>query len=117
MRLLELRLLAYGPFTEVELDLDCGAPALHVLHGRNEAGKSTTLRALTGLLFGIEERTRDDKAPPWTTTRTLVSLAAWCQQFSARLKPKLRTNAAALARATGGRTRARTSSGRSGSRF
>ncbi|MEZ5578220.1 MAG: AAA family ATPase [Candidatus Competibacteraceae bacterium] len=32
----------------------------HVIYGPNEAGKSTTLRALIGLLFGIEERTADD---------------------------------------------------------
>ena len=38
----------------------------HVLFGRNEAGKSTALRALRGLLYGIERTTRDahlHKAP------------------------------------------------------
>src|SRR5690606_630167 len=32
---------------------------LHVIYGRNEAGKSTALRAVSGLLFGIGERTPD----------------------------------------------------------
>jgi len=57
VKLLELRLLAYGPFTNVELDL---LPAgVHVLYGRNEAGKSTALRAITGLLYGIPKNTPD----------------------------------------------------------
>jgi len=57
MRIAQLSLLAYGPFRD--LDLDLSAPGLHVVFGRNEAGKSTTLRAITGLLYGIDARTRD----------------------------------------------------------
>ena len=33
---------------------------LHVLYGRNEAGKSTALSAITDLLFGFENRTAFD---------------------------------------------------------
>jgi uncharacterized protein YhaN len=57
MRLTHLQLLAYGPFRGLELDLS--APGIHVVFGRNEAGKSTTLRAITGLLYGIDTRTLD----------------------------------------------------------
>ena len=57
MRLLSLDLLAYGPFRG--LSLDFSAPGIHVVLGRNEAGKSTTLRAITGLLFGIDAKTSD----------------------------------------------------------
>ncbi len=57
MRIASLELLAYGPFRNLTLDLE---PAgLHVVFGRNEAGKSTTLRAITGLLYGIERSTPD----------------------------------------------------------
>ena len=59
MKIFELNLKRYGPFTDVLLDLSAGAQGLHVVFGRNEAGKSTTLRALTCLLFGIEHNTRD----------------------------------------------------------
>lgn len=59
MKILELDLKRYGPFTDVMLDLSEGEHGLHVVFGRNEAGKSTTLRALTSLLFGIEHATRD----------------------------------------------------------
>ncbi len=58
MRFRSLRLLAFGHFTDVEIDLG-EEPALHVLYGPNEAGKSTALRAITGLLYGIPPTTAD----------------------------------------------------------
>lgn len=57
MRVDALRLLAFGPFTDVGLDLE--QPGLHIVFGQNGAGKSTALRALHGLLFGIPARTPD----------------------------------------------------------
>lgn len=57
MRIAQLDLLAYGPFRGLSLDLS--APGVHLVFGRNEAGKSTTLRAIAGLLYGIDARTRD----------------------------------------------------------
>jgi uncharacterized protein YhaN len=57
MRLSKLELLAYGPFRGLALDFS--APGIHVVLGRNEAGKSTTLRAITGLLYGIDTKTPD----------------------------------------------------------
>ncbi|MCL2725389.1 MAG: AAA family ATPase [Polyangiaceae bacterium] len=57
MKIATLDLLAYGHFHD--LSLDFRAPGLHVVFGPNEAGKSTTLRAITGLLYGIDVRTRD----------------------------------------------------------
>ena len=59
MKIEHLYLKAFGAFSERRLDFT-GGPAFHVIYGPNEAGKSTTLRALIGLLFGIEERTADD---------------------------------------------------------
>jgi uncharacterized protein YhaN len=58
MKLLALELLAFGSFTDARLDLSGGG--FHVIHGANEAGKSTAMRALTDLLFGIPNRTSDD---------------------------------------------------------
>jgi uncharacterized protein YhaN len=59
MRFLSLSLLAYGPFTNLVLDFASPSPGLHVLYGTNEAGKSTTLRAIMGLLYGIPKNTPD----------------------------------------------------------
>jgi uncharacterized protein YhaN len=59
MKILELDLRAFGPFTDRRLDLSGGCEGLHLVFGPNEAGKSSALRALRALLFGIHERTRD----------------------------------------------------------
>lgn len=59
MRLRRLDLIAFGPFAGEALDFGAGEAAMHVVHGPNEAGKSTTLRALTGLLYGIPSNTPD----------------------------------------------------------
>ncbi len=59
MRLSRLSLQAFGPFTNV--DLDFSHPArLHLVYGRNEAGKSSALRAISDLRFGIPERSPDN---------------------------------------------------------
>ena len=60
MKIAELKLLAFGPFTDQTLDLSAGEEGLHVIHGPNEAGKSSTLRAIRDLLFGIPARTEDN---------------------------------------------------------
>ena len=61
MRILEIRLMAFGPFTDVVLDLSRGSEyGLHIIYGPNEAGKSASLRALTALFFGVPVRTADN---------------------------------------------------------
>lgn len=65
MRFERLHLRAFGPFTDEVLDLSGGAPGgLHIVYGPNEAGKSTSLRAVTGFLFGIPHRTGDAHLHP-----------------------------------------------------
>lgn len=59
MRIRRLSLLAFGPFSGAILDFGEHRGGLDVVYGPNEAGKSTTLRSISGLLFGIPERTRD----------------------------------------------------------
>ena len=60
MRIDRLDLIAYGPFTDKSLNLSDGASGLHLIYGDNEAGKSTSLRALIVWLFGIPTRTNDN---------------------------------------------------------
>ena len=57
MRIDVLRLEEWGSFHDVDVEL---GPGLVVLHGPNEAGKSTLQRALTSLLFGIPARSVQD---------------------------------------------------------
>jgi chromosome segregation protein len=59
MRLLRLELDRYGPFTGRALGFRPTA-RLHVVHGPNEAGKSSALAAITDLFFGIERSTDYD---------------------------------------------------------
>lgn len=58
MRIDELNLAAFGPFTDRVLAF--GETGLHIVYGPNEAGKSSALRGLKALLYGIEERTLDN---------------------------------------------------------
>ncbi len=60
MRFSRLELRAYGPFTNRTIDLTGGDDGLHVIYGPNEAGKSSALRAIRGLLYGIDGQTPDN---------------------------------------------------------
>ncbi|QDU95358.1 YhaN family protein [Lignipirellula cremea] len=60
MKIQRLDLTAYGHFDDLSLDLSAGSQGLHVVFGPNEAGKSTSLRALTCFLYGFESKISDD---------------------------------------------------------
>ncbi len=76
MRIVALELAPYGHLANVRLEFRApeGGPGLHVLAGRNGAGKSTSLRALDGALFGIQRRTRDTHTHPGPALKVAVSL-------------------------------------------
>src|SRR5579863_10068801 len=59
MRLCELDLLRYGHLSDVALSFPDDV-RLHVVHGANEAGKSTALAAIADALFGFGHRTDFD---------------------------------------------------------
>ncbi len=65
MRILRFDLTAYGPFTNRSLDFSGPVPGLHLIHGPNEAGKSSALRGLRAWLYGFPERTADDFLHPY----------------------------------------------------
>ena len=63
MKLQKLYLSAFGPFTDKLLDFSA-SPAhpstnIHLVFGPNEAGKSSALRAMADLRFGIPARSTD----------------------------------------------------------
>jgi exonuclease SbcC len=60
MRIRRLYLKAFGPFTDKILNLASAEPGLVVVHGINEAGKSCALRAISDLLFGIPQQSKDN---------------------------------------------------------
>ncbi|HWB13427.1 MAG TPA: AAA family ATPase [Pirellulales bacterium] len=69
MKLSRLDLKAFGPFTDEVLDLSAGECGLHLIYGPNEAGKSSALRALKQLLYGIPQRSGDDFVHPYANLR------------------------------------------------
>ena len=61
MRIAELHLDAFGPFSDRRLALgEASDPGLCVIYGPNEAGKSSALRAIRGLLYGIPHQSEDN---------------------------------------------------------
>ncbi len=64
MKLATLHLKAVGPFTDVVIELSGGEQGLHLIHGPNEAGKTSTLRALSHLLFGFPHLSADNFVHP-----------------------------------------------------
>lgn len=56
MRLAKLSLERYGRFQDCELNFRAGSPDLHIVYGPNEAGKSTSLAAVSDLFFGFQTR-------------------------------------------------------------
>lgn len=60
MKLKRLDLKAVGPFTDRTLEFDSIDPGLHIIYGSNEAGKSSSLRALKALLYGFPQQTPDN---------------------------------------------------------
>ena len=60
MRLDSLNIPSFGPFSDFALELPKSEHDIHLIHGRNEAGKSSLLLAINGLFFGIPARTPDN---------------------------------------------------------
>lgn len=59
MRLERLAVPAFGPFTRVAFELPADGGDFHLVYGPNEAGKSSLLRAIRDLLYGIPARSPD----------------------------------------------------------
>ena len=60
MRFQRLEIPAFGPFTDLKLAFPSGDHDFHLIYGPNEAGKSSLLRAIRDLLFGIPGQSPDD---------------------------------------------------------
>jgi len=60
MIIIRLDLTAFGPFSNRTLRFEPESAVVHLVFGRNEAGKSSALRALRDALYGIPARSTDD---------------------------------------------------------
>ncbi|HJX00831.1 MAG TPA: AAA family ATPase [Terriglobales bacterium] len=59
MRIDSIDLIRYGHFSDRSLDFSSRQPDFFVIYGDNEAGKSTLLRAISALFFGVPAKTPD----------------------------------------------------------
>lgn len=75
MRLRSLSLHAFGAVADRTLDFGAPAPVLHLVYGANEAGKSTTLRALLALLYGVPRETNDGNLYGYGNMRIAATLS------------------------------------------
>ncbi|HMS80805.1 MAG TPA: AAA family ATPase, partial [Burkholderiaceae bacterium] len=69
MRIARLHLKAYGPFDGAVLDFDRPAAGLQIVHGPNERGKTTAMRAIVALLFGFPTQTGNAHARDYAALR------------------------------------------------
>ena len=69
MRLQRLQVPAFGPFTHLDFQFPEQSCDLHVIYGANEAGKSSLLRAIRDLLFGIHGQSADNFLHPCPNLR------------------------------------------------
>ena len=74
MRIKTIRIPAYGPFTGLEIELPDNGGDFHLFHGPNEAGKSSLLRCLRALLFGIPAQTPDNFLHGYSQMRIAAEL-------------------------------------------
>ena len=92
MRIDELRLIAFGPFTDTVLDLSGGKEGFHLIYGPNEAGKSSALRALRYLLYGIHPRSTDNFLHPHPKMRIGATLQSGSGEILKFIRRKGRSN-------------------------
>ena len=71
MRFKRLYIPAFGPFTNLDLSFPAEDRDLHVIYGENEAGKSSLLRAIRDLLFGIHGQSPDNFRHDYKQLRVL----------------------------------------------
>jgi uncharacterized protein YhaN len=93
MRISRLDLTRYGCFTNQPIafkNKQAGVPDLHIIYGRNEAGKSTLLNAYMDLLFGIGGQSPFNFQHPYNTMRigALLEFADGEQEFTRIKRPQ-----------------------------
>src|SRR5437868_11382198 len=84
MRIDSLNLLRYGNFSNRELAFPETTPDFYVIYGDNEAGKSTLLRGISALFFGVPTRTPDVHSCKGPELRIEGTISNAAGQFSFR---------------------------------
>jgi uncharacterized protein YhaN len=59
VRIDSIDLIRFGHFANCEIEFPLKVPDYHIVYGDNEAGKSTLLRGISALFFGVPSKTPD----------------------------------------------------------
>jgi uncharacterized protein YhaN len=86
MRFATLALERYGHFDDCTLSFRSGKPDLHVVYGANEAGKTTSMAAVSDLLFGFPGRSPYNFVYDYSLLRVGAVLEDAGQKMSCRRK-------------------------------
>lgn len=86
MRFATLALERYGHFDDCTLSFRSGEPDLHVIYGANEAGKTTSMAAVSDLLFGFLPRSPYAFIYDYSLLRIGAALEDAGQKMSCRRK-------------------------------
>jgi uncharacterized protein YhaN len=92
MRIDRLRLIAWGAFRNLVLDLSAGKEGVHAILGPNEAGKSCALRAIRALLFGMPHSCPDAFVHDQRTLAVGATLRRANDDSLSFVRKKARTN-------------------------
>jgi uncharacterized protein YhaN len=84
MRIDRIDLIRYGHFLQQAIDIPQRHPDFFVIYGDNEAGKSTLLRGISALLFGVPSRTPDVHSCKGPELRIGATISNSMERFSFR---------------------------------
>lgn len=84
MRFDEIDLVRYGHFSDYLIKIPQRRPDYFVIYGQNEAGKSTLLRGISALLFGVPLRTPDTHSCKGPELRIGGTISSERKSFSFR---------------------------------
>ncbi len=84
MRIDRIELLRYGHFTNRTVEFAASAPDFHIIYGDNEAGKSTLLRGISSLLFGVPGKTPDTHSCKGNELRIAATISDGTKTFAFR---------------------------------
>ncbi len=76
MRFEQLGIPSFGPFTDLVLEFPVDSTDFHLIYGRNEAGKSSLLRAIRDLLYGVHGQTADNFLHPYRNLRICGTISS-----------------------------------------
>jgi uncharacterized protein YhaN len=84
VRIDSIDLIRFGHFANREIEFPFKSPDFHLVYGNNEAGKSTLLRGISALFFGVPIRTLDVHSCKGSELRIGAAISADGKSFSFR---------------------------------